>query len=164
MALFFWDASALSKRYTAEQGREIANFLFANVPVQEMASTPWGYVETYSILLRRKNGGVLDEASFVTAVTALQAEVVNSPDFALFTVSDTAIFRSIGIMQKHNLNATDAAILTVVLQIAAPSNAPACVVVASDKRLLRAAAAEGLRTLNPEEVAVADVPVFLASL
>jgi hypothetical protein len=36
--------------------------------------------------------------------------------------------------------------------------------VASDRRLLRAAGAEGLVTLNPETVPAADVPAFLASL
>jgi hypothetical protein len=36
--------------------------------------------------------------------------------------------------------------------------------VASDKRLLRAADAEGLKTLNPEIVSAAEVPGILAAL
>jgi hypothetical protein len=36
--------------------------------------------------------------------------------------------------------------------------------VAADARLLRAAAAEGLATLNPGTVAAADVPAVLAAL
>ena len=40
MALFIWDASGLAKRYTAETGREVANYLFANVAATDMASTP----------------------------------------------------------------------------------------------------------------------------
>jgi hypothetical protein len=36
--------------------------------------------------------------------------------------------------------------------------------VASDQRLIRAANVEGLKVLNPETLAVADVPSFLASL
>ena len=110
------------------------------------------------------NGGALDAAGFAAAVSSLQAEVVDSAEFTLFTVSDTAIFRSVGLMQKHNLNSTDAAILTVVLEVARSSNAPVCVLVASDQRLLRAAQAEGLRTLNPETTTLADVPAFVASL
>lgn len=164
MVLFIWDASAMAKRYTAEAGREVANYLFSNIPAAEMASTPWGYSETYSILLRRMNGGALDAKGFALAVTALEAEVVTSADFTLFTVTDTAIFRSVGLMRKHSLNATDAAILTVVMEVAGSPDAPLCVVVASDKRLLRAAEAEGFRTLNPELMTVADVPIFLATL
>ena len=54
--------------------------------------------------------------------------------------------------------------LTVMLEVARSSDAPPCVLVASDKRLLRAAELEGLRTLNPEVTALEDVPAFLASL
>lgn len=163
MALFVWDANGLAKRYTEETGSETVDALFAAVARTDMASTPWGYAETYSILLRRLNGGILDASSFTAATSALQSEVVDSAEFTLFTVSDTAIFRSVGLMQKHNLNSTDAAILTVVLEVARSSNAPVCVLVASDQRLLRAAQAEGLRTLNPETTLV-DVPAFVASL
>jgi hypothetical protein len=38
------------------------------------------------------------------------------------------------------------------------------VLVAADTRLVRGAAAEGLVTVNPETVAAADVPAFLATL
>ena len=164
MTLFLWDASALVKHYFHEVGSETVDALFASVATTNMASTPWGYAESYSILLRRSNGGVLNDASFIAAVSSLQAEVVDSADFLLLTISDTAIFRSVSVMQKHNLNATDAAILTVVLEVARSLDAPTCVVVASDQRLLRAAQAEGLRTLNPEVTALADVPAFLATL
>jgi hypothetical protein len=164
MALLFWDASVLAKRYTAKTGRETANDLFDSVPLSNMVSTPWGYAETFSILLRRKNSGVLDALSFTTAVTALQDEVVDSADFILMTVSDAAIFASTGMMQKHNLNSTNAAILTVLLAYVHSPGAPVCALVASDQRLLRAAQAEGLQTLNPETLAETDVPAFRASL
>ena len=117
MKLLFWDASALAKRYTAEEGRETANYLFETLSNSTMASTPWGYAETYSILLRRLNSGVLDTPSFNLAVASLQMEVVESDNFTLFTVDDTAIFRSNVLMRKHNINATDAAILTVVMDV-----------------------------------------------
>jgi hypothetical protein len=38
------------------------------------------------------------------------------------------------------------------------------VVIASDQRLLRAAAAEGFWTLNPEQLSAENVPALLASL
>lgn len=40
----------------------------------------------------------------------------------------------------------------------------ACILVAADKRLLRSADAEGLKTLDPEALSVNDVPAFLSSL
>ena len=164
MALLFWDASALAKRYTAEVGRETANAVFSNRGRHEMASTPWGYAETYSILLRRFNGSVIDGPSFATAVTTLQAEVVNDPDFGLMTITDAVVFSSIAAMRRHNLNATDAVLLMLLLEFSRAPGAPQCIVIASDQRLLRAAQAEGFSILNPETLAAADVPDFLSAL
>lgn len=164
MALLFWDASALAKRYTAEAGRETANAIFAHRGAHDLASTPWGYAETYSILLRRYNGGVIDLATFTGAVTTLQAEVVHNSDFGLLTITDALIFSSIDAMRRHNLNATDAVLLTLLLEFSQSPGAPICVLVASDQRFLRAAVAEGLKTLNPETLPTADVAAFLASV
>jgi len=166
MAFLFWDASALVKRYFVEIGSDTVDAIFAAAPMHDVATTPWGYAETYSILLRRLNGGDLDAASFATAVTALQAEVVDSLDFGLLSISDTVVFASILWLRRHSLNATDAAILTILLEQVPllPPEAQPCVLVAADHRLLRAAAAEGLATLNPELMAAADVPDFLARL
>jgi predicted nucleic acid-binding protein len=164
MAQLFWDASALIKRYFVEQGSDTVDALFAAIPHQEMCTCPWGYTETYSLLVRRLNEKILNAATFTTAVTALQAEIVTDPDFGILPISENVIFGSTGIIRKHNLNATDAAILTMLLAYLQQAGTPQCVLVASDKRMLRAASAEGLSTLNPQEIAVADIPVLLASL
>ena len=164
MRLFFWDASALSKRYTEETGVDVVDALFDTVPIEEMVSTPWGYAETYSIILRRYNGGALDLQTFTDAVTTVQTEILDNSDFALLHISDALIFRSIATMKRHNLNATDAAILALVIEVSHSSEKPVCIVVACDKRLLRAVEGEGFRILNPEAISVADVSSFLASL
>jgi len=69
------------------------------------------------------------------------------------------------MMQRHSLNATDAALLTMLLDVL-PNLPPgdALVLVAADMRLLRGADAEGLVTINPESVDAADVPAQLSSL
>jgi len=166
MALLFWDASALVKRYFVEVGSETVDALIDNSLPQALATTPWGYAETYSVLLRRLNSGAIDLPAFTTAATALQAEVVSGPNFGLLSISDAMVFASTGIMRQHNLNATDAAILALLLDYTQllPSGRSGCVVIAADRRLLRAADAEGLKTVDPEALADADVPAFLASL
>jgi predicted nucleic acid-binding protein len=166
LAALFWDASALVKRYFLEAGSETVDALFDATPSQEMATTPWSYAETYSVLLRRFNGGVLDLSSFAAAVTALQNEVAGNPDFGLVSISDEAVFASIAVMRQHNLNATDAAILVTCHDFARlrQANAVPAVLIAADQRLLRAALAEGLATLNPEQLAAHEVPAFLARL
>lgn len=161
-----WDASAFVKRYYDELGRETVNALFAHSSVSDRAITPLGYAETYSILLRRYHGGILRPATFTSAVTTLQAEVLGDPGFHVLSIDDAAIFAGLALMNAHHLNASDAAILFTYLRFrdALPLGSPTCLLVASDKRLLRAAAAEGLATLNPELVSAAGLPAFLASL
>jgi len=162
----FWDASGLAKRYTAEIGSDVADALFAAVPATAMLTTVWGYAETFSILLRGLNGGRLDQPTFVTAFAALRREIIGSPDIGFLTVDEAAVLAGLPLMQRHNVNATDAALLAVLLRyaLARPMGASPCVLVTADKRLVRAAGAEGLLTLNPELIAAGDVPAFLASL
>jgi predicted nucleic acid-binding protein len=150
MRLFIWDASALAKRYFAETGSDTVNAIFTSVPTSEMATTSWGYLETYSILVRRRNGGVLDPSTFSTIITALQQEIVDSPDFHILPMNDEDIFTSVGIVVKHNLNATDAAILTAIVKYSKEPGIDECFLIAADKRLTQAAEHEGIRVINPE--------------
>ncbi len=164
MPTLLWDASALAKRYTEESGSKAVQALFANVPMSQMVSTIWGYAETFSILLRRHNQGVISAKAFGKAASSLETEFVFNPDTTLLSIDDAAVLVSISLMKKHNLNATDAAILTIFLRYSQSPGMPICVLVAADKRLLRAAQAEGLKPLNPEGFDEADVPVFLSKL
>jgi predicted nucleic acid-binding protein len=166
MAVLFWDASALAKRYIAELGTSTVNALFAGAPAHEMMSTPWSYAETYSILQRRHNSGAIDQPLFTTAVSALETEVVYGPVFSLLSIDDATVFASTTIMSRHNLNATDAAILTLLLDYSQtlPGGPSGCLLIAADRRLLRAAGAEGFSVLDPETVPAADVPALLTRL
>lgn len=164
MPIVFWDASALIKRYLTETGSQSVNAIFAAPQKMEMVTTPSGYTETYAALLRKRNGGVLNQSEFGTAVIALQDEVIHNVDFGLISVSDEIIFASIEIIHRHNLNSTDAALLTALLEVSQSSGISTCVLVASDQRLLRATAAEGLATLNPEHILPNGVEAALALL
>ena len=49
--VLFFDASGMAKRYFEEIGSDTLNALFMSLPVPSMATTPWGYSETYAIFL-----------------------------------------------------------------------------------------------------------------
>ena len=68
------------------------------------------------------------------------------------------------MMRRHNINATDTAILTMLMEHAQAVETLPILLIAADQRLLRAAATEGLATLNPEIVSSADIPALLAAL
>lgn len=156
MTTLLWDAGALAKRYTPERGSDTVDALLAPLSRRHV-SAMIGYAETFSILLRRANSGALSRVVFAASVRALRTEVLDNPDFVLLSLSDDAVLSGLSLMQKHNLNATDAALLVVFLRYARTLDpADLCILISSDMRLLRAAQAEGLGTFNPETATPAD--------
>jgi hypothetical protein len=67
--LLFWDASALAKRYLVEVGSSTVDAIFTAPRPIEHATTPWGYAEAYSVLLRRHNDGRFDGRTFTVATS-----------------------------------------------------------------------------------------------
>jgi hypothetical protein len=159
-----WDASALAQRYAPEMGHQTVNALFTAIPRTQMVTTVLGYSETCAALVRKRNGGVLDAATFSVARSALRAEVIDDPEFGVLAVEFVDILGGIDF-NRHNLNSADASILMTFLSFAQSQPAPTTsVLAAADQRLLRAAQAEGLTTLNPELMSAADVAAFVAAL
>jgi PIN domain nuclease of toxin-antitoxin system len=164
VAKLLWDASALAKRYSLEIGSDSVDAVFRSVPLADMASTVWGYAETYSVLLRRLHDRRIDRQAFSTSIRALQNETVSHPDFGFLRVDEDAVIAGISLMQRHNINATDAAILRVFLDYTNEHEAnQRSILIASDQRLLRAAQAEGLAILNPESMSADQTRAFLST-
>jgi len=69
MRLYFWDASALIKRYFAETGSDTVDAMFSQATLSEMITTPWGYTETFSLLVWRRNETVLNTANYLAPET-----------------------------------------------------------------------------------------------
>ena len=164
MLTLLWDASGLSKRYVPEVGRDAVMALFAAVPLSQMLTTFLGYAETQAVLVRKRNRNMFSEAAYAEAATALQEEVIDNEKFIVLDVAASAILAGIDLIKKHNLNASDAAILVTFLRYAAAeAEHSVCVLVCADQRFIRAAEAEGLRAINPEMLSAADAPSVLAS-
>lgn len=161
---FLWDASALAKKYLVEIGSETVDALFVARPLPLMTSTLLGYAETAAILRRKFNQATINLREFNVSRQLLEREVFANPQFELLSLEDDAILEGILLTDQHNLNTADAAILAAFLRRTrtAPVSATP-VLVASDRRLLRAAAAEGLRTLDPAQIPIADLPAVLAA-
>jgi hypothetical protein len=140
--------------------------LFGLGPPVTRATTHLCYAETCASLRRKLNRGVIDFASFATARSLLRNEVLLDPEFGLMSVGDDDVLVGVALTDQHNLNSTDAAILATYLRYARAqaAAAPICVLVAADRRLLRAANAEGLRGVDPEQVVAADVASTLGAL
>ena len=68
MYYFYFDASALAKRYIEEIGSDKIDFLFANVPLARLKCLILGAVEVLWICVRKKNDGRISANQFVDSV------------------------------------------------------------------------------------------------
>ncbi len=153
MYYFYFDASALVKRYTQEIGSDKVNFLFNNVPLNRIMCLILGVVELFWVCVRKKNDGRITNLNFSQAWINLNYEVIdNQSDFKTISVPDPLVLDSMRLIEIHSLNSVDAIVLRAALNIAAElrNTGDTLVLVASDQRLLRAAHAEGLQIFNPE--------------
>jgi predicted nucleic acid-binding protein len=163
MTFFFLDASALSKRYSLEVGAALIDHLFNRVPRQRLKCLMLGAAEVASVLVRRRNAGRLPPAIFVQGMRNFRAEVVNDPTFDKAAVANVLILAALPLIGTHSINSTDAVVLRLCLDLATQwrPRGDDVVLVASDRRLLRAAQSEGLVTFDPETQTQADLDALI---
>lgn len=149
---FYWDASALVKRYAPEIGTPLVNHLFADVVLDRMMCLVIGTGEVISIFVRKKNSNLITDTAFSQALVDFRSEVIDTVGFKLVSVEDALVAASYPFIEKYSLNATDALVLRSVMDAAAllwPAGDDV-ILVTSDLRLLHAAQGEGVTTFNPE--------------
>lgn len=154
MYYFYFDASALAKRYIEEGGSDKIDFLFVSVPLARLRCLTIGAMEVFWICVRKRNDGRITANQFTQATGHLEYEVIDTQsNFKTISVPDSLVWESMDLIEAHSLNSVDAMVLRSALDIAARlrnTGDTLVVLVASDQRLLRSARAEGLQTFNPE--------------
>ena len=152
MDAFYFDASALAKKYSDEPGTETVNRIFEISPRPRLMCLTIGATEIVSILVRKRNDGRLSREAFSQSLMNLYGEVIDNPQFSMITVDDSTVIGSIGFIIRHSINSTDAIVLASALQIneELQQQGYKLILVSSDRRLNRAAQGEGLSVFNPE--------------
>ena len=163
MRLFFLDGSALAKRYVAEPGTPLVDHLFNQVAPDRLVVLNVGFAEVVSVLVRRKNAGVLSDATFAQALLQLGREIIHAVNLRKVEATNSLVIGALSHVQTHSINATDAVALHAAPGLAHHlcGQGDDLVLIASDQRLLRAAQAEGLSTFNPESQDPAALTGFL---
>jgi predicted nucleic acid-binding protein len=159
----YLDASALAKRYAAETGTAAVNHLFRRVPRRDMLCLTLGTLEVLSIFVRKKNANVIPLAVFHQAVADFRSEILSAPDVTKVAAADVLVYAAIPLVEAHSINSNDAVLLRSALELAAHlrPGGDDLILVASDRRLLGAALAEGLRTFDPENQTEAELDALL---
>ena len=152
MAFFYFDSSALVKRYVSEIGTPLVNYLCAKAPMSKMMCLVLSIGEVVSVFVRKKNGGQITEDVFYQALASFRFEVVGSEDFNLVPVDTNSVLASLSLIEAHAINAFDAVVLSSVLELSTKLRDAGdnLVLITSDKRLERAGKANGVSTFNPE--------------
>ena len=161
---FYFDASALVKRYIREVGSDKVIFLFENVPLNRLRCLTLGAAEVFWVCVRKKNDGRITPHEFTHAVVNLTREVTSdASDFYTAPVPDSLVWASLNLVETYSINSTDAMVLRSAIEIAVELNSTddKLVLVASDQRLLRAASNEGLSIFNPESDATQTLMSWL---
>ena len=153
MYYFYFDASALVKRYTEEVGSDKVDFLFANVPLNRLVCMNLGATEVFWICVRKRNDQRIAPHEFTQAIGYLNREVIAADsDLIILLARKLLVWASVNLIETYAINSTDAIVLCSALDFATSLRNVdnELVLVASDQRLLRAARAEGLLCFNPE--------------
>jgi predicted nucleic acid-binding protein len=159
----FLDASALAKRYAPEVGTLLLNHLMTRVPPDRLYLFNVGMAEVQSLLVRKKNAGQLLAADYSQAMVEFGTEIVSSRIVHKLVASNALVAAALSLIEVHSINATDAIVLRLALNLTARMRSVGhdVVLMASDQRLLRAAQAEGLSTFDPETQSQADLDALL---
>ena len=81
MNYFYWDASALVKRYAPEVGTLLVNHLFTHASLTRMMCLIIGTSEVISIFVRKRNANLITDAAFSQALVDFRAEVIEAVAF-----------------------------------------------------------------------------------
>ncbi len=150
MAAYFFDSSALVKRFTRETGTPWVVSLLKPSRGNRIYVARITYVEVISAIIRRINSNSLSSADGAKAITRFRQTF----DLGLLKIemTDVLIDTAARLAEKHALRAYDAVQLAAALEIHAERQkvgAPLITLISADIDLNAAASNENLLVDNP---------------
>ena len=150
MSVYFFDSSAIVKRYVKETSTgwviDITNPAQGNaVYVARITG-----VEVISALTRRGRNGDIAQAKMAAAIAEFRDDFTHQ--YRVLEITPALITRAMSLTESYALRAYDAVQLTAAIEVNDRCLAlaiPALTLISADKALNRAAIAEGLIVENP---------------
>lgn len=150
MAHYFFDSSALTKRYITEIGSAWVRAISTPAARHSILLAHIAPTEMVSAMMRRVHAGTLPLVIAQQARQTINHEATQH--FTVIAFSPTLEQLAQDLLERYQLRSLDAIQLASALDAQAQLSAalqPNLVFVAADQRLLTAASAEGLSTDNP---------------
>jgi hypothetical protein len=109
---FYLDASSLAKRYVPETGSPQVHAILDHVPGERLYVLNVGAGEVISILVRKRNAGVISDVYFAQAVRDVETEIVHAAHVHRVSVAHRLAIASFPLIVAHSINSTDAIMLS----------------------------------------------------
>jgi predicted nucleic acid-binding protein len=161
----YLDASALVKRFRQELGSEIVDAVIERVTARDprrLFVSALTSIETISILNRRRNEAQIPLPNFFQSLRGVIREIKRFSHYLV--LDDHFLLASARYSIQHNINSADAVHLAVALSLrdASQRGGDTLVCVTADKRLCRAARAEGIAVVDPEQSDLEQVRTLIS--
>jgi uncharacterized protein len=149
MAAYFFDSSALAKRYVTEKGTVWVQALVDLSAGHEIYVAHITVVELISAIKRRKRAGDLTPDVAAGALADLRSDFAS--DYSVLQITTNLIAQAGAMAEKHALRGYDAVQLAAALQASAAYAASglSVILISADLDLNKAAIAEGLGVDDP---------------
>lgn len=148
-ASYYFDTSALVKRYTQEEGAGWVRSITASEAGNAVLIANIGMVEVAALARIKREGRITEQKQ--TDYLQLFLKDVDE-QYKVVSLNSRIIRQAIDLTQQHKLRGYDAVHLATALlfnDALLAEELPSLVFVAADEDLLAAAEAEGLETINP---------------
>lgn len=142
MPAYFFDTSALVKRYHVEEGSEKVDEIF-NDPEGIFAIASITIADFTSVFARKLNEGIISEDDLRICLSEFSKDMISS--FGIVDLGRNHINKSIPLILKYNLSTLDSLQLATFLDLSHLNP----IMVASDEALLNATLKEGFQTIRP---------------
>lgn len=150
MATYFFDSSALAKRYVTETGTTWVQALTDPAAGHNIYMARITLVELVSAITRRRRNGDLTPAAATAALADIRADF--AADYQVIEITAALISRAETLAEQHELRGYDAVQLAAALEVntayVAAGQLPA-ILISADLELNAAATAEGLSVDDP---------------
>lgn len=150
MAVYFFDSSAVVKRYVSETGTAWVLGIVDPAANNHIHLARITGAEVVSAVTRRTRGGSLTPSDGATAIADFRYDLVTA--YRIVEISSGVITRAMQLAESHALRGYDAVQLAAALEVNALTLSlalPAVTVVSADGELNIAATAEGLAVDDP---------------
>ncbi len=146
MPLYYFDTSALLKRYIVEDGSTWVRTTFAE-PDADIVVSQLTIVEAVAALARRAKGGAFRPGNAARVVQKLTADF--QQQFVVIAVNPDLIDKAVDLARQRTLRGYDALQLATALVVRSLVAPEVVTFVAADDELIAAAELEGLPSINP---------------